>query len=128
MIECLRYREINKGCLQGYADIYIQAWDAEINGCKLWRKGSQEWISLPDKEIDGNDGEKRYYPVIRLRTKEANERLKEAIRQAIHDHIASRSNHQQQQCYANQEPVKQLYNVQQPAQATWGESNNGVPF
>ena len=51
MIECLKYKPINKGSLLGYADIFVPKMGLEIFGCSLHQKDGRRWVNFPSKNI-----------------------------------------------------------------------------
>lgn len=70
MIECLKYKPINKGGLVGFADLYFKNLDLEVFGCALHQKDGKRWVSLPCKEyIEPLSGEKKFISVMRFRNK-----------------------------------------------------------
>lgn len=69
MIECIRFRPINKGCLVGFADILVTSWKFEILGVTLYKKDNQTWINLPSKEFNNEKGVKAYAPIVRFQEK-----------------------------------------------------------
>lgn len=67
MIECIKYKAINKGPFLGFADFYIHKTGQEIYGCKLYQKNGNRWLSLPSNEFTNELGEKKYAPMMRYR-------------------------------------------------------------
>jgi len=65
-IECLKYKVLNKGSLEGFANIFVPSWGIEINGIAIFRKNGKRWVNFPSKEYE-SDGVKKYYPYIRFK-------------------------------------------------------------
>jgi hypothetical protein len=84
-IECTGYKEINKGTLLGYADIFVTKWGIEIRGCSHHKKGNQEWVSLPSREYTKPDGQKAYAPIVQFKEKNHAGAFGDACKKAIHN-------------------------------------------
>lgn len=69
MIECIKYKAVNKGALCGFADLYVSDFDLEIFGCGVFQKDNRIWVTFPSKEIIDQDGLKRYYSHVKFRDK-----------------------------------------------------------
>lgn len=83
MIECIKYKAINKGSFLGFADIYIPKTGQEIYGCKLYQKDGRRWVSLPSNEFINEQGEKKYAPMMKYRDPEHQKLFLEACVKAI---------------------------------------------
>lgn len=83
MIECMKYKSVNKGSLLGYADLYLPKVGIEIYGCSLHQKDGRRWVNLPSKEYTDGNGEKKYAPIVKFPNKfhmdEFAKQAKEAI-------------------------------------------------
>lgn len=80
---------MNKGFLQGFADIYVPEWKVTINGCKLFQKNNQRWVNLPDKEFKKQDETIGYAPIIRFDTKEEQQEFSNRAKAAIEQFLAT---------------------------------------
>ena len=87
MIECTRFKPHQKGHLVGFADIYIDKWEAEIQGVAFFNKNGQRWITLPGKEYE-KDGEKKFAPFLRFRETQTYRTFVEHASKAIDRYIA----------------------------------------
>lgn len=65
-IECKRFKSFEKGCLQGFADLYCSNWGVEILGCTLYMKNGKRWVNLPGKTFEDENGEKKSAPFMRF--------------------------------------------------------------
>lgn len=83
MIECIRFKSYEKGALQGFADLYVEKWGLELNGCSLYMRDGQRWINLPSKEYKDKEGETKYSPAVRFRDKEHFQAFAEKAKAAI---------------------------------------------
>lgn len=88
-MQCTKYKVINKGFLQGFADVYVPEWKVTINGCKLFQKKNQRWVNLPDKEYTKQDGTIGYAPIIRFESQEDQREFTNRAKEAIEKHIAT---------------------------------------
>jgi hypothetical protein len=92
-IECVNYKEYKSGALQGFALIYVDKWDLEIKGCKVFSKSGARWFSLPSKEFTNEAGETKFEPLIRFRNKETAKQFGIAALQAIDKWCAENNQH-----------------------------------
>lgn len=68
MIECMRFKPVNKGCLVGFADLFLPKMNLELFGCAFYVKNNKEkWVSLPCKEFQDDTGSKKYIPMVKFR-------------------------------------------------------------
>ena len=63
---CTQFKEMNKGSLLGFANIYIPKWGIEVYGISLFQKGDRKWVSFPSREYE-KDGEKKYLSHLKFR-------------------------------------------------------------
>lgn len=67
MIECVLYKELNKGTLKGIADIFVSNWKLNIFGVTVHEKDGAKWISFPSRPyVDKESGEKKFAPTMRF--------------------------------------------------------------
>lgn len=83
MIECLKYKPVNKGTLLGYADLFVPKMGIEIFGCSLHQKDGRRWINLPSREYTDNKGEKKFFSIIRFPNKAHMEEFSKQAKEAI---------------------------------------------
>ena len=79
-VKCLKFKEVNKGCLVGYADLLLEKTDLslEVRGCMLMQKNNQKWLSLPSKEFkDEKTNETKYYPIVRFTDKDVDKKFQD---------------------------------------------------
>ncbi len=67
MIECIKYKPVNKGSLLGFADLYMTETGLEIFGCGVFQKENRRWVTMPSNENIGPNGLKRYFAHLRFR-------------------------------------------------------------
>lgn len=70
MIECMKFKPVEKGALIGYADFYLSSLDIEIFGCAVFMSNGKKWISMPSREYKDHEGNKKFIPLFRFRQKE----------------------------------------------------------
>lgn len=72
MIECIKYKHVNKGSLLGFADLCIDfeydgvIFKTEIFGCGVFQKENRRWVTMPSNENIGPNGLKRYFAHVRF--------------------------------------------------------------
>jgi len=59
MIECIRFKSYEKGCLQGFADLYVEQWGVDIPGFTLYMKDGRRWINPPGSEYEA-EGQRKF--------------------------------------------------------------------
>ena len=92
MIECTRFVTLQKGSLQGFADLYVPKWGIEIKGCSLFMKNGKRWVSMPSREYEV-DGEKKYAPIVAFRNKAHMDAFSEQAKDAIDNYCINTSVH-----------------------------------
>jgi len=67
-IKITRFHKFEKGSLYGFADISIPVWGTEmtVRGCKVFNKNGEQWVTLPSREYQNDQGETKYQPLIAL--------------------------------------------------------------
>lgn len=85
MIKCINYTSYKNKTLVAFVDFHIESWGVDLLGCKLHIKDGRRWLNLPSREIEKN-GEKMFYPIIRFKSKEHNERFIEMAKKAIDEY------------------------------------------
>ena len=83
MIECTKFKSHESGCLQGFADFYVEKWGLEINGCSLYMKDGKRWINFPSKEFTNQEGEKAYAPLVKFRERDQMDKFSDSAKVAI---------------------------------------------
>jgi len=86
MIECIKYTPVNKNTCLGFATVYVDKWDIEINSIALHQKDGKRWISLPFREYEEEGQKKRYAPYFRFRKPDNFKKFTEAVKAAIDKH------------------------------------------
>lgn len=83
MIKIINYKPINKNTLVGFVDISIPQFGLEIYGCTHFKKGSQEWVSFPQKEYTDKEGVKKYLSIVRFKDRNESDKFSKEALQAI---------------------------------------------
>ena len=94
-IECLDYRAHESGALKGFANFYVPKMGIEIYGCGLFQKNGRRWLSLPSREGE-QDGEKKYFQIMRFREKSHAEAFLKACMTALDEWIQQNAPPQQE--------------------------------
>lgn len=67
-MEIQNFKPIQKGCLLGKFDIIIPEWGhLTISDCVLFSKEGKRWISLPSREFQSKDGQKKHFSLIKFK-------------------------------------------------------------
>lgn len=104
-MEIQNYKAIGKGCLLGKFDILIQEWGAmQIVDCTVFQKDGKRWISMPGREFQSKDGQKKHFNLVKF-SPEVFKKLETAALAQLDKYIAAPQT------------------VQQPAPC-----NSGLPF
>jgi|GEM_PF-2436961 hypothetical protein len=84
-VTILNYKPITgKGTLQGFCDIYVPKMGLEFFSVSYYKKGTQEWINLPQKEITDRDtGTKKWLCQVRFKERTHQEAFGKAVIDAI---------------------------------------------
>lgn len=65
-IEVVKMKVLDKGNLKAVVSIEINGW-LTIHDCRIVQQpGQAAWVSMPQKEYQGHDGQKKYAPLIEL--------------------------------------------------------------
>lgn len=61
-MQIVKYKSIDKGCLKASFQIYMPEWSPgiTIRDCKLFQKGSDQWVQLPARQYE-MDGQTKNY-------------------------------------------------------------------
>jgi len=62
--EIKKFKSFNKNTLRGFFTLRIDAF--EIESFTYHEKGDKRWIGLPSKEVESDDGEKAWFPTVRI--------------------------------------------------------------
>ena len=66
-MEILNYKSIGKGCLVGKFDIEIPQWgEMKICECTVFEKDGKRWISLPGKQYESKEGQKKHFSLVKF--------------------------------------------------------------
>ena len=85
MIECIDFKEINKGVLVGFANVFVPKWGIEIFNIQLCRKNDQAWVNFPSREFIDKEGIKKFLPYFRFQNKEMGEFFQSKVMEAINE-------------------------------------------
>lgn len=84
MIECIKFKSHESGCLRGFADIFVSdPWGVEIKGIALFMKDGRRWVTMPGNEYTDKEGQTKRAPFLWFRDKERNERFCDGVKKAI---------------------------------------------
>lgn len=86
-VEIGQYREVNKTYLKAFFTLVIHPIGLKIIDCKYFIKNDQRWFTFPDKEYKKPDGKTDYFPIVSCLNKDYNQALKDAVLNAISQHI-----------------------------------------
>ena len=58
------YKQIGKGCLKARFDVVVPQWQMTIKDCALFEKDHKQWIALPSRSYEGQDGSKKHFELV----------------------------------------------------------------
>jgi len=82
-VEIINYKEMNKGHMVGFVDVYLPRSGLEIHNLTYFRKDGKEWISMPSKEYTDKEGQKKYMQQVRFRDRNHGDAFGRAVIEAI---------------------------------------------
>ena len=82
-ITCINFKSFTKGCLLGFADIYVPKWGVEIYSISLFQKNGHRWVSFPSKEYKDEKGETKYSQFMRFKEKDHSDAFGDVVMKAI---------------------------------------------
>jgi expansin (peptidoglycan-binding protein) len=83
MIECFGYKRIQKGILEGFANITVQKWGIDIYGVAVFNDGAKKWCSLPKKEYKDPEGKTKYSNIIKFKDTSIETKFLQKVMEAI---------------------------------------------
>ncbi len=92
MIECLKFKPLDKGALIGYADFHLPTMGIEIFGCAVFMSNGKRWISMPSREFKDHEGNKKFIPLFRFREKEQQQSFNKQGWVAIQEYQKNQNN------------------------------------
>lgn len=107
-IQCLRFKQYEKGHLRGFCDLYIDKWDIEIHGCSIYEKNGGRWIVLPGKEFENEAGEKKWKPFITFRNAKHKDLFVKLAMESVKDWWIENKDKQVQNASARSENWKEM--------------------
>lgn len=91
MIECMKFKSLQRGTLQGFADLELPNLGIQVFGCSVHQKNGQRWVNLPSKEYETEGGEKKYLSVVRFIEGDKLKKFSEEALKAVDKKCASES-------------------------------------
>ena len=85
MIEVSNFKEYNKNTLRGFFDVKLTTMGLEIRGCCLHEKDGRQWVQLPSKPYDKDDGSKGWLHIIDFYDKEKRESFQREVLRLLPD-------------------------------------------
>lgn len=83
MIEVVNIEAVNKGYMLARCDVRIVPWKITFHDIKIFEKGNSRWITMPAKEVMGDNNEKKYVEVISWDNDAVKNRFRRQIMDAI---------------------------------------------
>lgn len=95
MIVIDNFKKHQSGKLYGFLDISVPAWNTtlHIKGCKVFIDEGKQWISLPSREYQNEEGETKYTPIIKIDDDETYKRFIKGIHDAWKQYCYTHSSH-----------------------------------
>lgn len=76
------YRPVEKGCLRGFATVFVDKWGLEICDMGIFQKDEKRWISFPQKTYE-KDGKTCYYPYMKFAEGSHMKRFQESLLDSV---------------------------------------------
>ena len=102
-IECTKFKSMQKGTLQGFADFFFPDLGMEINSCSLHTKNDRQWVNLPNREYKDAEGAIKYSSYVKFPDKDKYEEFQRDAKNAISEFTAK--SHIQQGTQTQQKPM-----------------------
>jgi hypothetical protein len=83
MIECIGYKRIGKGTLEGFVNIHVEKWGLEIYGLTHFKDSGREWFNLPKKEYTDPEGKKKYTSILKFKVPEHETKFLAMVKEAV---------------------------------------------
>lgn len=81
-ITITNYKPYQKGALAAFFSVTMPS-GLVAHECKLFTKDGRRWIGLPSREFVGRDGNKSYKPILEFTNREACEKFRDVVLDAI---------------------------------------------
>lgn len=88
MIQVTNINPIQKGSLLAICDVYIEPWDMELCEVKIFEKGVNRWLGMPAREFVTDNGEKKYFELVKFRSEAKRNRFRSQIMGAVDKYLA----------------------------------------
>lgn len=86
-VKILDLKILNKGALFGKMKIYVSRWDLEIREVLIFKKEDQLWFSLPSKEFQDEDGQKKYMSYLRFGKPESHAGFQKVLHEEFNQYM-----------------------------------------
>lgn len=83
MLECTRFKSLNSGALQGFADIFVPKWGVEIKSIAVFMRDGRRWISMPGREYTNAEGQVKNAPFMWFKDKNMSDIFSEEVKKAV---------------------------------------------
>lgn len=83
-VTIINFKPMGRGTLQGFADIFVPKMGLEFYGITYHKKGTQEWVNLPQREvIEKETGAKKYMHQVRFKERSHQDAFSKTVIDAI---------------------------------------------
>ena len=102
-IKITRFHKFQKGLLLGFLDISVPLWgtNLSIKGCKVFNKNGAQFVSLPSREYQSDDGETKYSPLIGIESEEVYKKFIKGVNDAWNEYCKEQGQEAQPQPVAD---------------------------
>ncbi len=85
-IKIIKFHKHESGFLYGFLDISVPLWGTNltIKGCRVFNKAGSQWVTLPSREFQNDQGETKYASIIGLDDEAVFKKFISAITDAWH--------------------------------------------
>ena len=85
MIEVTNFKNYEKNTLKGFFDVKLTNIGLEIRGCCLHEKDGRQWVQLPSKLYEKEDGSKGWQYILDFYDKDSREHFQKEVLKALLD-------------------------------------------
>lgn len=96
-MKCTKFKPHVSGCLQGFADFYIDEIGGTVQGFSLFMKGGQTWVKPPGARFIAQDGQEAENPFLKFEDREQRDDFSRRAKQEIDRWCKDKGDEQRQE-------------------------------
>lgn len=87
MIEVQNIEKIGKGSLVAKCEVVIVPWQMILKEIKIFQKGNNRWITMPNRDYIDKDGNTKYLELIDFISPQKKAKFKEQVEEAVKNYL-----------------------------------------